>query len=269
MKKGMLIVCIVMAAIGGYGDVINFSLSSSPAIDSGSTYYGFNEAGRGVKDTFCIGVQALINSFDGTNVMVSPTAAFCAELQQDVYLSTYNYTLEPLSALSSGTAGTAGTASSGIPVGGIGSQRAAYVNYLFDRYYTSESLSKWTTSNVQAFQLAVWELTHDTDFNLRNKSGNIWIQVQGDTFKDSAIALADSMLFDVKTAGVSSGYTSTNFNIMALTNPNNQDIIFAYERGSATGKTLEGVGMIPEPATIGFMGFGLLGLLIVRRMTTY
>jgi hypothetical protein len=277
MKPTKTIACLVLTCIfmGLCGiaraeSQVNFTLTLDTKVDPGASYTGFSEAGKGVHNVYAIGFQVDINSVGGTNVNVSPIAAFCAELQQDISTTTYTFLSQKLYHLSAGMAGVAGTASVGIPVGGIGAQRAAYVNYLFDRYYISEALTGWTYTlanpSTHAFQLALWEMTHDSDMDLRNTSGYIYVATQTSTQRNNAIDLATTMLQDVRNANISSSYVSTNFNIYALTNPQYQDIILATKKGSFTTETLEPIITVPEPATGSLMAFvAAIGFWIRRR----
>jgi len=267
-----LMTCIFMGlcSIAGAESPVNFTLTLDQRVDPGASYTGFSEAGKGVHDVYAIGFQVAINSVNGTNVNLSPIAAFCCELQQDISVSTYTFLSQHLYKLSADLAGVAGTASTGIPVGGIGAQRAAYVSYLFDRYYISEALTGWTYTlanpSTHAFQLALWEMTHDSDMDLRNTSGYIYVGTQSDALRNNAIDLATSMLQDVRNANISSSYVSTNFDICALTAPQYQDIILATKKGSLTTETLEPLITLPEPATGSLMAlFAGVGFWIRRR----
>jgi hypothetical protein len=263
-----LLSSLLIAAVSGTATadaLVNFTLSLNTAKDPGQTYNNFHEAGAGIKDTFAIGFQIAINGVNGTNVNSSPVAAFCSELQESISVSTYTFKAQNLSTLAAGQAGKAGTASSAIPVGGIGHQRAAYVNYLFDCYYTSEALSGWTITTAQpttqAFQLALWELTHDSDLSITKTTGQVYIgaQTAGTTTqitqRNNAIALAQSMIDTVRNANISSTYMSTNFSIWALVNegsPGYQDVVLATKKTAAIDKVLEPLlptPALPEPTT--------------------
>jgi hypothetical protein len=259
-----------VCGVAGAESQVNFTLTLNQSVDPGASYTGFSEAGKGVHDVYAIGFQVAINSVNGTNVNLSPIAAFCAELQQDISISTYTFLSQQLYHLSADLAGVAGTASVGIPVGGIGAQRAAYVSYIFDRYYISEALTGWTYTlanpSTHAFQLALWEMTHDSDMDLRNTAGLIYVATQTSTQQNNAIDLATTMLQDVYNANISSSYISTNFDICALTNPQYQDIILATKKGSATTQILEPLISLPEPATGSLMALvASIGFWIRRR----
>jgi hypothetical protein len=256
IKTGLIFgLCIGLSGAVFAESQVNFSLSLNTTKDPGATYTGFHAAGAGTASEHVIGFQVKVNSVNATNVTLSPVAAFCSELQESISTSTYTFTSRQLQYLSAGQAGKPGTASSAIPVGGIGEQRAAYVSYLFDRYYTAEALTGWTYTATQptthAFQLALWEMTHDSDLNITNSTGNIYVANQSSAQRNAAISLAQSMLSDVAAANLSSSYVSTNFFIFALANvgnPGNQDIVFATRKDSATYAALAPLVTLPEPS---------------------
>jgi hypothetical protein len=289
MKPSVRLVLLVslflsLCDIANAESPVNFTLSLNTAKDPGATYDRLQEAGRGLNNPYIIGFQVAVHSVNGTNVNLSPIAAFCSELQESISVASYTFTSRQLWYLSAGQAGVPGTASSAIPTGGIGAQRAAYVSYLFDRYYISEALSEWTYTQTNpfthAFQLALWEMTHDSDLNLVNTSGAIYIgsQTSGSATaiaqRNNAITLAQTMLQDVYDANISSSYISTNFNICALASISGngtggfQDIILATKKGSITTATLSPLITLPEPnvQTLLFMVSGFFWFICrVRR----
>ncbi len=259
---------------------INFTLSLNTSKDPGATYNNMHRADAGTADSFVVGFQIKLNSVDGTTLTMTPVAAFCAELQESISATTYNtFHATDLNLLSAGRAGEAGTASSAIPIGGIGSLRASRVNYLFEQYYLSEALSEWTVTDAeprtQAFQLALWEITHDDDLNLANTSGNIYIGTQNtdatSVRRNNAISLAQSMLDDVLNANIQSGYVSAKFDLWGLVNegaPGSQDVVLALKKDSTNHETagdLLPTPTIPEPAVISFVMLAGIGTLFIKR----
>lgn len=266
LLAGMVLSGFFPAAIAE--PVVNFTLSLNTAKDPGATYDNVHAADAGTADSFVIGFQVAVNSVDGESLNLSPLAAFCAEMEEPISTGTYNFYAKNLSALSAGQAGIPGTASSGIPTGGIGHQRAAYVNYLFDEYYMSEALSEWTFSNkkptTHAFQLALWELTHDDDFSLSGLSGDLFVGKQTDgtrtekKLRNNAVSLAQSMLNTVSQANVADDYISTKFSLWALVNTDGQgttgyqDIVLATRKKSSSHEVLAPLlpmPALPEPTT--------------------
>lgn len=106
---------------------------------------------------------------------------FCVELGQDIYIGSSGnaFSLVNLALADSGV-NPAGL-SANIAATGIGSVRAQYLEalyaHVFPAGYTPTALSN---SDASAFQLAVWELSHDTDFNLTaGSSPHFWITTTG------------------------------------------------------------------------------------------
>lgn len=248
--------------------LVDFTLSLDTSVDPGADYDQFHEADRGFQSTYAIGFEIQIHSINGTNVNVAPVAAFCSELQESISATSYTFEARDMFELAVGQAGDPKTASSNIPEGGIGRQRAAYVNYLFDQFYLSGALDQWTYTQempmTHAFQLALWELTHDDDFSIVDTDGEIFIgdQTSGsDTEqaqRDNAIDYAQIMLNQVQDADVSESYSSQKFAIWALIDvgedgtAGRQDVVLASAKDSATYEAISPLmptGAVPEPAT--------------------
>jgi hypothetical protein len=273
-KRTLQIVCVLIIGTPNIltadpASQVNFTVSLDTSKDPGSYYSDFHKAEAGVHNVFTIGFQIAINSVNDDPLSLSPLAAFCCELEEPISTSTYTFDAVKLSKLAAGQAGNPGTASSDIPPNGIGPIRAARVSYLFDHYYTSEALSEWTYTQEQpvthAFQIALWELTHDGDLNITNTTGNIYIGTQSNTLRNNAIALAQMMLDDVDEANINSSYVSTNFLLWALVDEGeggtegNQDVILATKKDSSSAEVLEPLIPIPEPTVLSF--FSLAGVL--------
>ncbi len=159
------------------------------------------------------------------------TLGFCIELGQSLSTgSTYSYdNANSLSraargsgtknglVVGSGRGANVQTGSSG----GIGNLHAARIHYLFDNFWESSTASSWTdpTVRIPAFQLAIWELSHDVDFSLVNNTG-----LTTDFFVTSSVATADvynraaSLIASVQGANVASTYTSSTWEITLLEN---------------------------------------------------
>jgi hypothetical protein len=89
---------------------------------------------------------------------------FCGELQQPIGDGeppwVYTHTNGPLGSLDSFSAGIG--ASYGIALSGIGTEKAKLINILFDRHYAGRLASDWDKRTTVAFQLALWEFTHES-----------------------------------------------------------------------------------------------------------
>lgn len=249
---------------------VSFTLSDSPS-NPGSTYTGLHMADTGSHNTYVVGFQAQITAIDGNSYSVPPVVAFCTELQESVGLGSYTYTAAPLEFASAGRAGESGTASSAMPPGGIGMLAAAQVRWLYDNHADSETLSSWAFSQSdpasQAFQLALWEITHDSDLNIKSTSGEVYVGYQSSTTRNNARDLAQSWLNELSAAGIDENYTSQTMNVWAMVNTTGngsgsgyQDVLFATRIGSTTDTLLVNNMTVPEPSTtlVSLLGFSVL-----------
>ncbi len=258
--------------------LVNFTVSLNTSHDAGATYTNFVAGGSGSQSRFTIGFQLTLHNIDGTPVNVGPIAAFCSEIAEPISAQNYTFAAAPLKEIASGQAGISASASAAIPVGGIGDLRAARVAYLFDQFYISDQLTAWTVTtaqpSTQAFQLALWELTHDSDLSLSNTSGAVYLGSQGtSTLRNNGVSLAQSYLDTVNTANIDGTYVSTKFKIWALVDANGagstgwQDVIVAVPLGSSAETMLTPllpVAPIPEPGTVAFILLAL-GLFLLGR----
>jgi hypothetical protein len=278
MKKSLLGLLSVLALapsntlFGQTTPDVNFTLDIGAG---GQNYRNFNVGGAPSGNIGVVGFTVDVAGIGGNPISASPMAAFCIELSESVGESSYTYDSSYLYQASAGRAGEAGTSSLAISPGGIGQLRAARVRYLFDNFYQSSNLASWTenstSSNVHAFQLALWELSHDNDFSLSNTSGSLYIGSQTTagnyTQRNNSIALAQSWLTNVNAAGIDESYQSTTYDVFALTSVTGntdgrgfQDLVFAAPRGSEFSTLLP----IPEPSSA-LLALSSTLLLIRRR----
>ncbi len=249
---------------------VTFTLDLNTGIDAGMNYTDYVVGDTSAQSRFVIGFEITINDVDGTPLDIGPIAAFCSELQEPISQSTYTFKASPLRSLAAGHGGAAGTASAGIPNNGIGVHRAARLAYLFDQHYISESLTAWNQNELHAFQLAVWEITHDSDLSLSNVNGWNYLPNQfggsDPDFRNDAIDLAQSYLDQISAADVAPSYRSDKFEFWALTSvtgntgsdgPGFQDVILATNKFSALTEELTELIIIPEPAMLGVMALVL------------
>ncbi len=257
--------------------IVDFVLDAS--VSSGNTYQNFHQAGAGSSGVYVIGFNVDVSHVNGAPNGLGPVAGFCIELSQNIGNGTWTYEAGHLYQASAGIAGTIGTSSSNIPVGGIGDLRAARVRYLFDHFYQSSNISLWThnstTSNIHAFQLALWEVSHDDDLSLSNTNGSIYFSGgQGSganaPFRNNVINLANSWLTNISNAGVTESYTSTTIDVATLisvqgTNngPDYQDLVMGYAKGAPGYDQFTQLIPVPEPSSILSILFG--SLLTLRR----
>ena len=254
---------------------VNFTLTLDPA-DAGFIFKSFHEGQKGTADLYAVAFNTEISLIDGSGVALGKIASFCTELQEDVGTTSYQFQSHPLEEVSAGRAGQTGTASVGIPVGGIGSLRAAQVRYLFDHHYQSSTLSAWTITTAEplteAFQIALWELTHDTDFSLTQTSGLTYMGTQTDAKAINALNIATGWLNDISAANLTPDYASTTYDVWTLVSATGntstgygfQDILFATTINDSRKTTLQTMSIIPEP-TISLLGLSSLGGIAFRR----
>jgi len=249
-----------------------FALGTGGAIYRDFTAGDTPPQGRGV-----VGFTVDITAVDNVPTDLPAIAAFCIELAEDIGVGSYtSFDSEYLYKASAGRAGEVGTTSSNIPTGGIGQLRAAQVRYLFDQYYTSSDLGLWTQTDANptthAFQLSLWEITHDSDLSL-SSGGSLYIGAQTDgnpatiNTRNNAIALAQSWLTAIDAAGITESYQSTTYDVYTLTSTTGnglngyQDIVLASEKLTP----IVPLQPIPEPSSALLVVIGSLFALRRRR----
>ena len=246
---------------------VDFTLTLNTGVDNGEEYTNAYAGDIGPENRFVIGFQIELTSVDGSPVTVDPVAAFCSEIAEPIGVGTHTFEAAPLRGLAAGTGGQAGTASSGIPTNGIGNARAAKVQYFFDQYYTSTDLTGWTQMDLHAFQLGLWEITHDTDLDLASTLGTHYYGAQsGDsqTFRNDALTQSQTWLDDVA-ANADPSYTSTMFDFWALTDDGAQDVVLALPKGTPDAEELSELIVVPEPAMVLWMLPALALALFLKR----
>ncbi|MEP0772905.1 MAG: hypothetical protein HRF46_00900, partial [Acidobacteriota bacterium] len=166
---------------------------------------------------------------------LSDHASFCTELSQTLSANT-NYTGHRVAALET-TPRTAGGGGLGngflIPSSGVGPARAGMLRYLFDRHYRSTVLAApWTNDLAAAFQLAVWDVTHDhfgsnNSFNVTTGTAPAFYS----TTSNTARATAQGWLSDINTLNwpdeVWERYISTTWHPIYLRSNTDQDVVLA------------------------------------------
>ena len=273
-----LVAGALVSASASAATLVDFELTLDTAVDGGSSYRQFHASEAGVGSQFAIGFQVTLQAVDGVAVDTSPIAAFCSEIQEPISAESYTFEARHLDELAAGQAAVSGTASAAIPAGGIGELRAARLAYLFDQHYTSDVLAAWTMTTAEptlhAFQLAVWEVTHDSDLDLFDSFGEVYVGAQNNTLRSNALNLAQDYLDEVASAGLSADYVSSQFAFWALTsasgngvdgNPGFQDVILATEIGSDNEQELKPLLPTPEPGPVVLVAGGLGYLLLQRQ----
>lgn len=166
--------------------------------------------------------------------------AYCMEISQSISIGqSYDY-----DAVSLTTAGLSDT-------------QARLVGILYDLYYAGDTTQDWNSVNTGAFQLALWELTHDDDGSLRSESGNFYIDPGSNT--KHVADVADSYLAGVYSQAADSSYSPYS-ELVSLTNSDYQDLIVlaslvpGYEGGQSVAIPF-GVNPLPGLALVGLFGW--------------
>lgn len=254
---------------------VDFTLATGGG--TGRNYNNFKAGDAAVKNQGVVGFTVDITAVDNVPTDLPAIAGFCIEVGEGISTGSYlSFDSDYLYKASAGRAGEVGTASSNIPIGGIGQLRAAQARYLFDQYYTSSNLGLWSQTeanpNVHAFQLSLWEITHDSGLSL--SSGSLYIGAQTGTAgvglntRINAIALAQSWLTAVGAAGITESYQSTKYDVYTLTSTTGgtdgrgyQDIVMAREKITP----IVPLQPIPEPSSALLAVIGALFALRRRR----
>ncbi len=162
-------------------------------------------------------------------------AAFCTELSQTLAANT-NYVRHNVAALETApyTAGGGGLGNGIlIPSGGIGPARAGMLRYLFDRHYRSVNVAApWTNDLAAAFQLAVWDVTHDHfDANNAYNVASGTAPAFYSTSDVTARATAQTWLADINALSWTNAqwesYVSTTWHPVYLRSDTDQDLVLA------------------------------------------
>jgi len=167
--------------------------------------------------------------------------AFCSDLSRDLYIGNIysSYTIEPLEYLAKENAGKAGTQGVQIPDGGIGPVRAGMVRYLVDKHFVSTNSTDtgWTNNNTAfAFQIAMWEITHDQyntssiDFTVKNATPNgVYFDYNSNTsVGQSILDSAEAWVKDIQSKNWDwTTYVPSVWHAVALNTTNSQDLITA------------------------------------------
>jgi hypothetical protein len=157
---------------------------------------------------------------------------FCVELQQDIALHSQGNVYSIVSAAQASSGIHAGY-SANIPLAGIGTARTSNLEVLYAHAFgTNYNPASLSDTNKSAFQLAVWELSHDDDFKVTSGSStHFWITDHG-----AAVTEAQTLVNWVK----ANAATAPKMQLSALHNSTTQDFLIP---------TMGTFSSIPEPST--------------------
>ncbi|MCB1234678.1 MAG: thioester domain-containing protein [Verrucomicrobiae bacterium] len=201
---------------GAWAQQVDFTTDIGPIITVSTGYFDYNGDGTatlingdGKVSMAAIGID--ITSFGGVPVSDSHIA-FCMELEQGIGAGSYTFDFEDDPANFRN---------------GLTAVQVGRLSYLFDNYYQGPVLADWGTTNgvrnEYIFQLAVWEITHDTDMSLFNSSGDLYF-----TGFSSPVVEAQIVLNALNASGTNfSAYEATAWDIQGLQHDTSQDLVYA------------------------------------------
>ena len=144
-----------------------------------------------------------VSIYDPSTGTSAKTVAYCMEIAETISIGE-KYT---------------GYTSTDLASAGLSQSQAKLAGILYDLYYDSASASNASSTDAAAFQLALWELTHDDDGSIWKRSGDFYVYDDHDKVANKA----DSYLQDVKSAAKNNHEPYTE--IVALTNAGHQDVV--------------------------------------------
>ncbi len=250
----LLLLGLLLGSARG-ADTITFSVRAD---SFATTIRDLHSGDQAATDEYVVGILFDITAYNHMSAVAS-VMGFCSEIAQPIAPGqTYTMDVVPLSQLAAATAGDSGSASSGMPSGGIGQLAAARVSYLYDNYYAGLTTSDWTRTSTLpdtlAFQIAQWEITHDSDLDL--STGELWIDPTNNTSttRSNTLSLAQTWLDEIAAANVLSTYEAKNWDLIGGSSSTAQDVIIATARG-----------FIPVPEPAGFIYAAVAILVLFGR----
>ena len=175
------------------------------------------------------------------NQNLSDYAAFCSDITKTLWIDQnyYDYRVVPLEYLAKENAGNIGTPGEQIPDGGIGPVRAGMLRYLVDKHFASTNSTDagWSANNHgTAFQIAIWEITHDQyksspiDFTVKNATtdGVYFDYGSNSTTNKAILDSAELWVKDIQNKSWDwTAYTPTVWHAVAINSPSSQDLVLA------------------------------------------
>lgn len=256
------VACLSFLSVPVFAQSITLNLDS--VVPSSPTYSGHaGNGGPGNDGNFGPAITGLANfTVTAQSPFTYPTSLslFCVEIAQNILLPSTGNVFDVLGADQAAQWNGVGPSHSmNISAGGIGGLRAHNLEVLyahvFGSFYDPSSLSD---GDRASFQMAVWELSHDNDFDLLSGSGNgFWITSPSDGAIANAQTLVSWVGANFSTAAVMSLSTLHSPTNLDPQGPAIQDFLIPSESSAFSP--------IPEPsvaattvAAAAFLGvFGL------------
>jgi len=233
--------CLGGFSTGALAGTVTLDLTSATPMDP--RYAG--HAGTGMFGPDVAGVQNFTVSAQAGNPFTFPAQLqlFCIELAQNIYLNSTGNQFTVVKAEQGSSGGPYSPLGANIPNAGIGGTRATNLGVLYaHKFGSSYNPGALSDPEKLGFQLAVWELSHDDDFNLLAGSGNgFWVT----TPLDAATTEAQTLVSWVQVNAA----TAPKMELYALHSDSIQDFLVP----------------IPEPSAYAAVA-GLVVLVAARRM---
>ena len=174
---------------GAFAGTLTLDLTA--AVPLSPTYSG--HAGTGTFDNDIAGLQYFTVTAQSGNPVTFPAQMqlFCIELAQNIYLNSTGNFFSVVSADQGSSGGPFSPLGAAIPNTGIGAARSGNLEVLYaHKFGTVYNPGALSDTEKLGFQLAVWELSHDDNFNLLSGTGNeFWITTPIDAAISEAQAL--------------------------------------------------------------------------------
>jgi hypothetical protein len=231
-------------AFSNLGFAGSLTLDLTGVVPLSPTYSG--HAGTGTFSHDISGLQYFNVTAQSGNAFTFPSqlTLFCIELAQNINLPSTGNVFSVVNPDQGASGGPFSPLGANIANVGIGASRANNLAVLYARRFgTNYTPTALSDTSKLAFQLAVWELSHDDDFNLTSGTGHgFWIT----TPADSAITEAQALVNWV----AANATTGPKMQLVALHSATLQDFLVP----------------IPEPTTYAlFSGLVVLAVSMRRR----
>jgi len=192
--------CLGGFSTGALAGTVTLDLTSATPMDP--RYAG--HAGTSTFGPDVAGVQNFTVSAQAGNPFTLPAQLqlFCIELAQNIYLNSTGNFFTVTNASQGSSGGPYSPLGANIPNAGIGAARADNLAVLYaHKFGSAYDPGALSDTEKLGFQLAVWELSHDDDFNLLGGSGNgFWVTAPLDAATTEAQTLVSWVQVNAATA---------------------------------------------------------------------